>query len=134
MKKQRMNKVQMCRKHCKNHSPKHIIQEPTATRKTKPNRKITQKGLEKQCQKNKKKRIHFGADFDSKIMDFRQFSTSGTPRSVPNVAPDALVKNASILDGFWDAFFRISMDLGSQMGAILASKMGPGEVPLPTSI
>ena len=106
----------MCRKHCKNHSPRHILQKPLATRKTKPNRKIMQKRLEKQCQKNKKKRIHFGADFDSKIMDFRQFSTSWTPRSAQNAAPGALSENASNLDGFWDAFFRIFMDLGSQIG------------------
>ena len=106
----------MCRKHCKNHSPRHILQKPLATRKTKPNRKIRQKGLEKQCQKNKKKRIHFGADFDSKIMDFRQFSTSGTPRSAQNAPPGALSENASNSDGFWDAFFRIFMDLGSQIG------------------
>ena len=72
--------------------------------------------MEKQCQKNKKKGINFGADFDSKIMDFRQFSTSGTPRSAQNAAPGALVKNASNLDCFWDAFFRIFMDLGSQIG------------------
>ena len=64
-------------------------------------------------QKNKKKRIHFGADFDSKIMDFRQFSTSGTPRSAQNAAPGALSENASNLDGFWNAFFQIFMDLGS---------------------
>ena len=106
----------MCRKHCKNHSPRHILQKPLATRKTKPNRKIRQKGLEKQCQKNKKKRIHFGADFDSKIMDFRQFSTSGTPRSAQYAAPGALLKTAANSDGFWDAFFRIFMDLGSQIG------------------
>ena len=49
-------------------------------------------------------------------MDFGQFSTSGTPRSAQNAAPGALVKNASNLDGFWDAFFRIFMDLGSQIG------------------
>ena len=106
----------MCRKHCKNHSPRHILQKPLATRKTKPNRKIRQKGLGKQCQKHKKKRIHFGADFDSKIMDFGHFSTSGTSRSAQNTAPGALLKTASNLDGFWDAFFRIFMDLGSQIG------------------
>ena len=66
--------------------------------------------------KKQKKRSHLGADFDSKIMDFRQFSSSGTPRSAQNAAPGALVKNASNLDGFWDAFFRIFMDLGSQIG------------------
>ena len=66
--------------------------------------------------KKQKKRIHFGADFDSKIMDFRQFSTSGTPRSAQNAPPGALSENASNLDGFWHAFFRISMDLGSQIG------------------
>ena len=106
----------MCRKHCKNHSPRHILQKPLATRKTKPNRKIMQKGLEKPYQKNKKQRIHFGTDFDSKIMDFLQFSTSGTPRSGQNAAPGALSENASNSDGFWDAFFRIFMDLGSQIG------------------
>ena len=72
--------------------------------------------MEKQCQKNKKKRIHFGTDFDSKIMDFPQFSPSGTPKSAQNAAPGALLKNASNSDGFWDAFFRIFMDLGSQIG------------------
>ena len=106
----------MCRKHCKNHTPKHILQKPLATRKTKPNQKIIQKGLEKQYQKTKKNRIHFGTDFDSKNMDFPQFSTSGTSKSAPNTPPGALLKNASNLDGFWDAFFRIFMDLGSQMG------------------
>ena len=94
----------------------HILQKPLATRKTKPNHKIMQKGMEKQCQKNKKKRIHFGADFGSKIMDFRLFSTSWTPRSAQNAPPGALSENASNLDGFWHAFFRISMDLGSQIG------------------
>jgi len=49
-------------------------------------------------------------------MDFRQFSTSGTPRSAQNAPPGALSENASNLDGFWDAFFRIFMDLGSQIG------------------
>jgi len=49
-------------------------------------------------------------------MDFRQFSTSGTPRSAQNAAPGALLKTASNSDGFWDAFFRIFMDLGSQIG------------------
>ena len=49
-------------------------------------------------------------------MDFRQFSASWTPRSAQNAAPGALLKNASNLDGFWDAFFRIFMDLGSQIG------------------
>ena len=66
--------------------------------------------------KKQKKRIHFGADFDSKIMDFGHFSTSGTPRSAQNAPPGALSENASNLDGFWDAFFRIFMDLGSQIG------------------
>jgi len=49
-------------------------------------------------------------------MDFRQFSTSWTPRSAQNAAPGALSENASNSDGFWDAFFRIFMDLGSQIG------------------
>ena len=66
--------------------------------------------------KKQKKRIHFGADFESKIMDFGHFSTSGTPRSAQNAPPGALSENASNSDGFWDAFFRISMDLGSHMG------------------
>ena len=66
--------------------------------------------------KKQKKRIHFGADFDSKIMDCGNFSTSGTPRSAQNAPPGALSENASNLDGFWDAFFRIFMDLGSQIG------------------
>jgi len=49
-------------------------------------------------------------------MDFGHFSTSWTPRSAQNAAPGALSENASNLDGFWDAFFRIFMDFGSQIG------------------
>ena len=70
LKKQRPNKVRMCRKHCKNHSPRHILQKPFATRKTTPNKKIRQKGLEKPYRKNQKRHSHLGADFDSKNHGF----------------------------------------------------------------
>ena len=70
LKKQRLNKVRMCRKHCKNHSPRHILQKPLATRKPKPNRKIMPKVWKHNAKKTKKKNIHFGADFDSKNHGF----------------------------------------------------------------
>ena len=51
-----------------------------------------------------------------KSMDYPQFATSRTSKTAQNAAPGALLKNASNLEGFWDAFFRIFMDLGSQIG------------------
>ena len=69
----------MCRKHCKNHSPRHILQKPLATRKTQPNKKIRQKGLEKQCQKNKKNASISEQILTQKSWIFVNFRPPGPP-------------------------------------------------------
>ena len=79
LKKQRLNKVRLCRKHCKHHSPRHILQKPLATRKTKPNRKIRQKGLEKPYQKNKKKTSISEQILTQKSCIFLNFRAPGPP-------------------------------------------------------
>ena len=79
LKKQRLNKVRMCRKPSKNHSPRHILQKPLATRKTKPNRKIRKKGLEKPCQKNKKKESIPEQILTQKSWIFGSFRPPGPP-------------------------------------------------------
>ena len=66
--------------------------------------------------KNKKNESILEQILTPEIMDFRQFSTSWTRRSAQNAPTGALSKNAANWDGFWTAFFRIFMDLGSQIG------------------